>query len=263
LSITFKSLQKSDEKLLILLVGKPSAGKTTCSLSMSLKFDPTFKSPQVLDDIAVLTCEPDALKGPKLLGVEVPYWLDLTDYTTDGKTFDDALNSSLKMVHELAKAKKIRGVVFDTASTLDKTWKAYLSKQYEKWALVDQLLIRHRRLIVEQLLPMSVPVIMNMHLRKVGEMDNSKRESLGLDMDDQLIMDISGWDAPGLYRALASYILPIKKTEVKGKPDEFHLYPRGVGGIENKGRYGIDGPPDKMAANMNQFLNIIKSAQAA
>lgn len=260
-SVPFKSLQMAPSKTCLALVGTMKHGKTTCALSVSEKFDPSFSKPQVLDDIGVITTEADAMQGAKLMGVEVAYWQDLTDYTNKGqKVFDSALDSAMATQFELAAQGKIKALIVDTVSTLDKTWKSYLTKQYEKWGLIDALLVKHREFLVTKLLSFPVPTIILMHTRKVStEMDPIKREAQGLDTEDRLVMDISGWDAPSLYRAQCSYIVPIKKTEQKGKPDEFFLYPRGVSGIEAGGRYGLDGAPDKLPANLRLFFEVVKA----
>lgn len=259
MAIEFKSLQADKSKACIALLGPSGHGKTTTALTLSEKFTGKLE-PQVLDDIVVVTFEPDAMRAPKTMGIEVPYWLDLTDYTDQGqKVFDDALTDALKKVKEMASSGKIRGVVFDSASTLDKTWKAYLSKQYEKWSLIDAILIKHRNFLVEKVIPLPVPTVLVMHTKTVSkEMDATKKESLGIDADDKQVMDIGGWDAPGLYRALCSFIIPVKKTEGKGgKADEVALYPNGISGIESKCRH-FPKLPDRMPANLQELFKAIK-----
>jgi hypothetical protein len=227
---------------------------------LSPKFTGTFE-PQTLDDIAIVTCEPDAMRGAQAMGIDVPYWLDLTDFTDQGqKVFDDALTDAIRKVKELSQTGKIQGVVFDSISTLDKTWKAYLSKQYEKWGLIDAILTKHRNFVVERIIPLPVPTVLTFHTKVISaQMDATKKDSLGIDADDKQAMDVGGWDAPGLYRAQCSFVVPIKKTEGKGgKPDEFNLYPKGIAGIEAGGRYGPGGAPEKMPANLQLFLKAIK-----
>ena len=265
MAVPFKTLQGSVDKTCIALLGKMKDGKTTCGLSLSEKFDSEFKGPQMLDDIGVITTEPDAMQGPKLMGVDVKYWLDLTDYTDKGqKVFEDSLADALKTMQTLALEGKIKGLLFDSVSTLDKTWKAYLSKQYEKWGLIDAILVKHRSFLVERILPLPVPSVLTFHTRTVSAaLDAAKKESLGLDTGDIQLIDVTGWDAPSLYRGQCSYILPIKKTEVKGKPADYSLYPNGVNGIEAGGRYGLAGAPEKLPANLRNFLSVIKkSAQS-
>src|SRR5574343_1886825 len=231
--IEFKSLQEAKPKTCIGLLGRPKDGKTTCALTLSPSFTGRFEA-QTLDDIAIVTCEPDAMRGAQAMGIEVPYWLDLTDFTDQGqKVFDDALADALKKVKEIATGGKVKGFIFDSISTLDKTWKAYLSKRYEKWGLIDAILTKHRNFMVERIIPMPVPTVLVFHTKVVSaQMDATKKDSLGIDADDKQVMDVGGWDAPSLYRAQCSFVLPMKKTEGKGgKADEYNLYPKGIAGI--------------------------------
>jgi hypothetical protein len=258
--LVLKKLSATKENSLIAILGPQGNGKTFCGASASKFYDPTFSKPVSLSDTLFITSEKGCFDGFGEKGIDVPHWADLTEHAGE-KEFTLALNSSLAIAKEMAAAGVIENVVIDTVSSIDKTWKAHKTKQYEKWGLIDALLVEHRRLVMEQLGPVKARTVLLFHTKKVGEMDATKRESLGLDAGDQLVLDISGWDAPALYRAQCSLIVPIKKTEARGKPDEFYLYPRGIGGIESKTRFSCVG--DKEPANLLQLFQKIKTASKA
>lgn len=251
-----KSLQKSVAKDWILLLAPAKEGKTTAALTLSPKCDPTFSKPQTIDDLMVVTFENDALKGPKLMGVELEHWYDLTEFSNQGlKAIDDAIGEVVKLARSLAKEGKIKGVVWDTPTSLDETWKAYLAKSFEKWGLIDQLLIKHRAFLMDKCSGIDCPQVFLMHVKKMSEsMDDAKKEQSGIDKSTKLVMGLSGWDAPALYRKQCSYILPLERRTQGGK-DSVWICPGGTKtGIEFGGRYGLQGPPADMPANLKDFL---------
>lgn len=265
LKLVPKSL-KDSEKSGIVLVAPSKEGKTVAALTLSQQLDPTWSKPQSISDLGYVTFDVDALRGPKLMGLEgIEHWYDMTDYAGEGlKVIDDALNAVAAKMAELAKEKKICGVVWDTMTMLDENWKSYLVKSYEKWALSDQLNAKHRNFLMEKVMKIPCTQVFLMHTKKLsGEMDAAKRESLGIEADTKSVMGLSAWDGPKLYRAQCSYIVPVKKVEQKGKPDEFFFYPRGVDGIEAGGRYGRSGAPDRLPANLRTFLGIVNGTQKA
>ena len=254
-----KSLRDA-EKTAVVLLSPTKEGKTMAALTLSQQLDPTWAKPQSISDLGYITFDIDALRGPKLMGLEgIEHWYDMTDYAGEGlKVIDDALNAVAAKMVELAKEKKIVGVVWDTMTMLDENWKSYLVKSYEGWKLADQLNARHRNFLMEKVMKIPVPQIFLMHTKRLSvDMDAARRESLGIDDGTRSVMGLSAWDGPKLYRAQCSYIIPVKKVAVKGKPDEFLFYPRGVDGIEAGGRYGHGGAPDKMPANLRAFFGIV------
>jgi hypothetical protein len=260
-TLAFRTLQESPSTPIFVLVGPPKHGKTQAILSASPKYD--IKAPAMIDDVALISFDNGALDGPKSMGFDLKYWLDLSGYTDCGEVqFNKMLDEALAMIKQLAVEKKIVAVGIDPISTLDKIWKAYLTKTYEKWALLDQLLVKHRRFVMEKLIAIPVPKILTFHTKTVGQMDETKRQALGIEAGDVQTIDVSGWEAPGLYRAQNSLFIPIKKTEGKGgKPDEFFLYPKGVNGIEAGGRYPILNTFDKLPANLAEVFRLIRSGK--
>lgn len=255
--IGFKSLQETKSFPIIALLGKPKEGKTLCSLTASDKF---LLGSCMVDDIGVITCEKDALAGAKQFGVDIKYWIDLTAYAElPSKAYDECLAAAFAKMQELAKAGKIKALVFDSVSTQDKIWKTPLTKQgLGTYEVLNHLLAKHRELIFARLFALTCPSIILFHTRVLGKMDDAKRESLGLDQGESQIIDVSGWDAPALYRAQCSAILPIKKTQVKGKPSEYWLYPNGVAGLESGCRYPELELQEKVKADFKEIFKLIK-----
>lgn len=265
--LSFKQLSKTPSRSISMIVGEVDEGKTSTGMSVSKKFDPSFSKPVLLDDTLFITNERDPFEWPKAKGIDTPYWLDLTEFP-GRKEFPVALVKAVSMAKELASKRIIENVVIDSLSSIDKAWRAHKTEAgLEKWALIDALLVEHRRFLMEQLFSIPARIILVSHIKKIGDAlteDKDKMASLGLNPDDKFAMDISGWDAPKLYREQCSYIIPLRRTYNKGKPDEVFLYPRGVGGIEHKGKYAFGSVSEKEPANLAAFFEkISKTASMA
>lgn len=259
----FKSLQQSLSRDCILLLGQPKHGKTTCALTASTKYDPTKRGDGVVvDDIGIITCDATALAFQKATGYEFKYWLDMSDFLDAPLgEFNKLLASGCAEMKKLAGAGKIHTLVVDPISTIDGLWRGELAKNYEGWPLQDKMDGEHKRLLLEKIMSVPCNLILTMHTKTVGKMDDDKRATLGLDKEDRLVMDISSWNAPKMYRAQSSLILPVKKTWGKTfKDDAYAIYPRGVDGIESGGRYPEILAQDKLPANMASLFAMIKES---
>ena len=258
--LVFKSLQKTQQRERILVLGQPEHGKTSFGLTMSKKFKPNQSGKGVLiDDIAVVTVDAAALNYARVLGYEFAYWLDLSEHLN--KTvpeFNKVTEKFFAAVNQLAKEEKIHSVLFDNISTLDGFWRGELAKNFEGWPLQDKMDLEHRRFLLERVLPLSCNVILLAHCKTVGKMDDEKRTTLGLDKDERLVMAVSSWNAPQLYRAQTTMRLPIKR--VSGKTvaeDKYDVYPRGVDGIESGSRYPQLLAHDKLPADMQVVFSLM------
>lgn len=262
-----KSLQKSASRDCIIVIGRPKDGKTTCVLTASEKFDPTKRGDGVvIDDIGIITADATALAYAKVLGYEFKYWFDLADHLDQSLgQVDKILDHMLARAKTWAKEGRIHTFIFDPVSTLDYFWKGELSKSYEKWALMDQLDLKHKRFLLEKIMPIPCNTILTMHTKTLGKIeDQDKLKSLGLDADDRVVMDLSSWNGPKMYRTQCSLTLPMKKTPGKTyQEDSYALYPRGIDGMESGGRYPQILALNKMPANMRDVFKLIKSANAA
>jgi hypothetical protein len=246
-----------------MLLGEVDEGKTTAGISVSEQFDPLFRGPVTIKDTLFITNERDPFEGPRQKGVDIPFWLDLTEHPGE-KDFGAALNKAVSFAKEMASKGTIKNVVVDSLSSIDKTWKAHKSKAYEKWALIDALLAEHRRFLMEQLFSIQARIVLIAHIKKIGDAlveDKEKMASTGLDANDKFAMDISGWDAPKLYREQCSYIWPVRATFAKGKPTDYAIYPHGIGGIESKSK--TTALSDKEPAHLYSIYQKIRTATTA
>ena len=262
----FKSLQLSPQRERILLLGQPSAGKTTCALTASTKFDPAKRGDGVvIDDICVITADSAALSFARALGYEFAYWLDLSEHL--GKTvteFGKVAKQMFEMANKLAKAGKIHTVIFDNISTVDAYWGGELARNFEGWALGERLNMEHKTLMLERVLPTVCNVILIAHTKVMSKADDEKRATLGLEREDRLVMDVSAWNGPKMYRAQTTIRLPVKRISGKGvKEDTYSLYPRGVDGIEAGCRHPALLAHEKLPASMQAVFQIIKEGAGA
>lgn len=263
--LSFKSLQQSAQRECIIIHAKPKEGKTTVALTASAKFDLGGK-PGLIDDVGVITFDATGLAYTKALGYEFSYWIDMSDHMDKGLAhLDKALEASIKMMKELAIAKKIHTLIIDPITTLDVFWLAELAKSYEKWQLVEQGNLKHKRFLLDMLMPVPCNLVITAHNKKLGAMeDAAKKDSLGLDAEDTVVLDIGGYNGPKLYRTQASVMLPLSCTRGKTvKEDNYSLYPRGYKGMEAGSRYPELNAIDKMPANLKEVFKIIKSARVA
>lgn len=264
--LSFKSLQKSPSRECILILAKGKEGKTTCALTASEKFAIDGK-PGLIDDIGIITFDATGLAYAKAMGYEFSYWIDMSDYLNKGSAImDKTLADATKMMYDAAVEGKIHTLIVDPISTLDVFWQAELAKSYENWVLTEQLNLKHKRFLMDQLMPIPCNLVLTMHVKKlnVASMDTQKKDSVGLDPEDTQVMDIGGFNGPKLYRNQSSQILPLKR--LRGKTvaeDKYYLYPRGVDGIEAGGRHKILELQDKLPADMKEVFRLIKSAKPA
>lgn len=266
LELTFKSLQKSPQRERIMLIGAPTDGKTTCALTSSAKFDPLKRGDGVIvDDICPITVDSAALNYARALGYEFAYWLDLSEHLNKPLAeFNKITEKYLGMANKLVLDGKVHTTIFDNISTVDGFWRGELAKNFEGWPLQDKMDLEHKRLLLERIMPTAGNMILIAHAKTVGKMDDDKRESLGIEQGTKLVMDISSWNAPKMYRAQTSQRIPIKK--IPGKTfalDAYNLYPRGVDGIEYGGRYPQLSSHDKLPADMQNVFRLIKETARA
>lgn len=262
--LQFKTLSKTTSKSITMLLGGVDEGKTTAGISVSEQFDPTFKKSVVIDDTMFITNERDLFEGARQKGIDIPYWLDLTEAPGE-KEFDGQLDKAVAMAKELAKSGKIKNVVVDTISAIDKTWKSHKTRAFEGFALHAECLRLHRRFLMEQLFTVPARIILISQIQSVSaalSKDGAKLEASGLSADEKFVMNISTWEAPKLYREQCSYIIPVRRTYNTGKPDEFFLYPRGSNGIESKCKSDrVDAKePAHLAAFFRKISNTANSA---
>ena len=263
LKLAPKSLQKSPQRDRFLLLGQPTDGKTTCALTASAKFDPLKRGDGVLiDDIVVITTDSAALSYARALGYEFSYWLDLSEFMNQSvQEFNKLTESAFIMAQGWAKEGLVHTAIFDNISTVDGFWRGELAKNFEGWPLQDQMDLQHKRLMLERILPLVCNVILIGHTKTVGKMDDDKRESLGLEKEHKLVMDVSSWNAPKLYRAQTTQRIPVKKIPgATVDKDQYNLYPRGVDGIEYGGRYPQLSAHAKLPASMQAVFKLIKEA---
>jgi hypothetical protein len=262
----FKSLQKSPQRERLLILGAPTDGKTTCCLTASAKFDPNKRGDGVvIDDICVITADSTALNYARALGYEFAYWLDLSEHLSKPVSeFNKVTEKMLSMAGKLVSEGKTHTTIFDNISTVDGFWRGELAKNFEGWPLQDKMDLEHKRLMLERILPTPGNMLLIAHTKTVGKMDEDKRESLGIDQGTKLVMDISSWNAPKLYRAQTSQRIPIKK--IPGRTiadDKYYLYPRGIDGIEYGGRHPQLSAHDKLPADMKVVFQLIKETAKA
>lgn len=261
---SFSSLQDSRSTDIIILYGRPKEGKTTCALTASKKFDPTKPGKGVVvDDVIVMTFEKTALAQAKALGYEFKYWLDMSPFV-DYKLaeFQSILDSALQTCLEAARINpEINTFVFDGVTTLDCIWAAEIQTQEKKegWDVGRSLNTKHKHLFTRYLLAMPCHVVLTMHSKVAGKnMDAEKKNTLGIDAEDTVVIDLSAWDGPKFYRAQCSMLLPIKRTAGRTpKEDQYFLYPRGVSGMEAGGRYPSVMALDKVPANLQELYKLI------
>jgi hypothetical protein len=264
--VVFKSLQKSPQRERILLLGAPTDGKTTCALTASPKFDPTKRGDGVvIDDICPITVDSAALNYARALGYEFAYWLDLSEHLNKSiSEFNKITEKFLATANKLVLEGKTHTTIFDNFSTVDGFWRGELAKNFEGWPLQDKMDLEHKRLLLERIMPTAGNMILIAHTKTVGKMDEDKRESLGIEAGTKLVMDISSWNAPKMYRAQTSQRIPIKKIQGRTMAqDQYNLYPRGVDGIEYGGRYPQLSAHDKLPANMQVVFQLIKESAGA
>lgn len=237
--VNFKSFDAKTtvQSSLILLVGRQGHGKTTTALTLSEKFDVNGPPGQVIDDILIVTNEKGALDCARHCVSEFKYWFDLTDYT------DQPLSTYLKVEAEVLKEAKalvqagiIKGVVYDNASTRDKILASYKANEKEGWPLINWLLMMHREFVMSQLLPIPCNIALTAHTQPVKSATPIEKETYGIDATDREVINMTGIQAAGLYRAQSSLIVPVFKKE-KGGKDEFFLDLKGKNGQESKIRF--------------------------
>lgn len=259
--LTFKSLQKSPQRERILLLGAPTAGKTTCALTASAKFDPNKSGEGVLiDDIVVITADSAALGFARALKYEFAYWLDLSEhFSKPVPEFAKITAKMFNMANALAQAGKIHTVIFDNISTVDAHWAGALAKNFEGWALSEKLNQEHRNLMLDYALPLVCNLILIAHTKTINNgLTEEKRLTLGLEVGEKAVMDVSAYNAPKLYRAQTSARIPVKKITGKTvKDDQYNIYPRGVDGIESGSRYPQLEAVDKMKPDMKAVYALI------
>jgi hypothetical protein len=267
LGVGFKSLQQSQQRDCVTIIGKPKDGKTTCLLTASPKYDPSKRGDGVLvDDIGLITFDATALAYARATGYEFKYWIDMADFLhLPLGEFDKVLDSALGQMRQLAADKVIHTLGIDPVSTLDYYWKGELSKNYEKWPLMDQIDLKHKRFLLEKVMPIPCNTILTMHTKTLGgSMDAEKKASLGLDQEDRVVMDLSSWNGPKMYRTQSSLTLPLKKTwGTTYQQDKYALYPRGVDGMESGGRYPQILQLAEVPADMKRIFELIKQSAVA
>jgi hypothetical protein len=257
LKVGFKKFVPSSSSMII-LIGRQTAGKTTTALTLSPKFDVNGPPGQVIDDIFVITNEKGALDCAGHCVSEVTYWVDLTDYTDSAKEYMAAEDAAFKMAKELAVEGKIRGIVYDNISTRDKLLDGFKSATMEGWALINWLMHVHGQFIFKTVHSMPVPVILTAHTQPVKKaVLPADRQTVGLEVEDREIINMTGNQAAGLFRAQASLVLPVLKT-TKGGKTEYAIYPRGIDGIEAKCRIkNVD--VEKIEPNMQKVFKMIQN----
>lgn len=255
--VQFKSLKETKSSPLILLVGRQGHGKTTTALTLSEKFDVNGKPGQVIDDIMVVTNEKGALDCARHCVERLDYWVDLTDYTDQPLAlYLKAEAEALAAAKDLAQEGKIKGVVYDNASTRDKILAAYKATEKEGWPLINWLLMVHRDFVMKQILPIPVPVVLTAHTQPIKSATPLEKETHGIDADDREVINMTGIQAAGLYRAQSSLTVPVFKTS-KGGKEEYKLDLKGKNGQEAKIRFKALADTVEMEPNLNKLLKLI------
>lgn len=107
-----------------IILGPQDAGKTVLAASVSAKFPEVLpaKEPVSLDDIAWIGADKHSLQGLRMLGINVPYAVDMNGLLSEGgaaKDVQEALNLSMGAIREFVLKGGCKYVVIDTISAID------------------------------------------------------------------------------------------------------------------------------------------------
>lgn len=248
-----QSLKTPLEKQRMFVIGAMNQGKTFCAASLSQYFDPTFEKPADLKDMFWFKFDDCAFDGFVEKQLNVPHF----DFTS--VKGDKDLTQALKEGFEHVRKNPPFALVLDTLSGLDKQWFASAWAQYGKqYGLYDYVTDKHRRLYLDEIKTLPCHVILLVHSKSKSENAEANPELKGFTQ----VMDLTG-QSGNLYRLHSSFIVPIMRVDNKGKPPEFSLYPRGIGGIETKCKFSClsDKEPANLRAIYNKIVQSTKQQQ--
>lgn len=241
------------EKQRLVLLGQPGEGKTFAAASFSEYFDPTFSKAVDLKDMLWFRFDSGGLDGLTERRINVPNF-DFTAVEGE-KELASNIKDGLATAQRLALAGSTKCIVIDTMSMLDKTWMVYAYQRLGKTFDTHYELVAKHRQFYDMLRPLACHAILTMHIKAKSEKDNDNSELRGFTQ----VMDLNGQNG-NIYRGHASVLAPVRRTDTKGKPSEYHIHPRGFGGSEGKTRYAC--LADKETANLQEIYKKITTAMS-
>lgn len=254
-----------------LILSPPKHGKTLCAATYSKFFKGFHNHPGTqfdascgrcqapgwieMNDLLWIAFDPNAIVGLAEQGYDVPV-IDLSDKT--GQALLPALEDLEKEIktkiaeHEKLYGEKLRAVVVDTISFLDKNLNEWFGRFFsdprDKYSAIGE---RHTRVAnCFKSLPWDVALFVLCHAKsdqplKAGDaVAAAKEKSTGLPGSGGISSAITG-QTKGTYEALVDGILPLCCLEEAGKDASGKqiavqrrvLYPRGGNGFEGAIRY--------------------------
>lgn len=256
------SWERSDEYHQFMLIAPPGNGKTVCAATISEKFPTELPNKErlELDDVAYLLFDTGGLLSLRSLGLSVPH-IDLS--TVTGSDLIETLRGALEVLREGVEAGKIKAIVVDTLTSLDKAFVNHLTIKNAdggkgaKFKIYGDLVQYHRRFF-HTLKSLEADIIFVVH----------PKVSINLDDDDNTAIKKNATDLPGLgdirpditgqsanfYLANVSFLLPVFANPAGKGKFEYKMYPNGHRDYQAKSRIKL---PTSLPADLRTLKEYI------